>query len=176
MATLRRFWVPSSDGRGWEVVEARKVAKGWEVRRPGKFGARAVADVPVPGEDWVEAMPPARGPKPPIVRAVAAPAKPKPVRVVVTQDAAAEAKPRTAPERPDRKAGARHNKPVPKLSRELLDLLAQEQRDQKAPAGKTKCPRCGVILAPMKIRKVRTHDNPLSGTRCEASGDRLPQV
>lgn len=174
MQTVRRFWVPTADGRGWDLVEARKAAKGWELRRPGKFGARAVSEVPVPGEDWVEAEPPGRAPKPPVVRAKAAePPKPAPVRVVVQGGAAAEAKPRTAPERPDRTAGARHTKPVPKLSRELMDLMRQAQLDQPAPPGMAKCPRCGAILEAMKVRKVRTHDNPLTGARCEASGEKL---
>lgn len=170
MAALRWFWVPSNDGRGWDVLEARRIPKGWELRRPGKFGARTVAEVPVPGEDWVELSMPARTPRPPVVQAVQPEPKTKPVRVVVKGGAAAEAKQRAAPERPDRKAGARHTKPVPKLSRELMDLLAEAQRDAPAPKGMTKCPRCGVAVAPMKIKKVRTHDNPLTGARCEASG------
>ncbi len=69
-----------------------------------------------------------------------------------------------------RRPGARHTKPVPKLSREILDLLAQEQRDRPVPKGMTKCPSCGAIIAPMKVCKVRTRDNPLTGARCEASG------
>ncbi len=173
MQTVRRFWVPSGDGRGWELVEARKAAaKGWELRRPGKFGARTVPEVPVPGEDWVEAEPPQRAPKPPAVQAKEPPKpKPAPVRVVVKDDeTAAEQRPRTAPERPDRKAGARHTKPVPKLSRELMDLMKQTQLDQPAPPGKAKCPRCGAIVEPMKVRKVRTHDDPLTGQRCIGSG------
>lgn len=171
--TVRWFWVPSPDGQAWELLEARRSQRGWELRRPGKFGARVVADVPVPGEDWVEAAAPQRAPRPPVLRAKPVPAKPKPVRIVVQGEAAAPAKPRVAPERPERKIGARHTKPVPKLSRELLDLLAQEQRDQPAPAGKTKCPRCGLAVVAMKVRKVRTHDNPLTGARCEASGTKL---
>lgn len=172
--TVRWFWVPSADAPVWELVEARRGQRGWELRRPGKFGARLVPEVPIPGEDWVEVLAPQRVPRPPVVRpAKAAAAKAKPVRLVVQGDSAAPAKPRVVPERPERKAGARHTKPVPKLSRELLDLLAQEQRDQPAPAGKTKCPRCGLPLVTMKVRKVRTHDNPLTGTRCEASGTKL---
>lgn len=170
MATLRWFWVPTADLRGWELVEARKVVKGWELRRPGKFGARTVSEVPVPGNDWVELEAPTRVPKPPVIQAVKPAAKAKPVRVVVKGDAAAEVKARAVPERPDRKAGARHTKPVPKLSKELMDLMAQAQHDAPAPAGMAKCPRCGVAIVPMKIKKVRTHDNPLTGARCEASG------
>lgn len=185
MPALRHYWVPASGGRGWEFVEARKVpGRGWELRRPGKFGARVVVGVPVPGEDWVEIEMPQRAPKPPLVQAKAGPgqdaadvgpAKPRPraVRVVVEGETAAEAKPRAVPERPARAAGARHTKPVPKLSRQLMDLMAQAQRDEPAPAGKAKCPKCGVILTPMKVRKVRTHDDPLKGARCEASGQKL---
>lgn len=185
MPTVRHYWVPASGGRGWEFVEARKVAgRGWELRRPGKFGARIVPEVPVPGEDWVVVEPPQRAPKQPLVQAKVEPdqdlqgarpakAKARAVRVVVKGEAAAEAKPRIVPERPTREAGARHTKPVPKLSRELMDLMTQAQLDEPAPAGKTKCPRCGVILEPMKVRKVRTHDDPLKGARCEASGQKL---
>lgn len=167
---MRWFWVPSRDGRGWDVVEARKVLKGWELRRPGKFGARSVAEVPVPGEDWVELSTPGRVPKAPVVQAEKPEPRPKPVRIVVKGEAAADVKLRAPPERPDRKTGARHTKPVPKLSRELMDLMAQAQQDAPAPKGMTKCPRCGVAVVPMKIKKVRTHDNPLTGARCEASG------
>lgn len=187
--TRRWFFVPTRDRRGWDLVEAAKAAKGWELRRPGKFGARSVDQVPVPGEDWVEADPPTRAPKAPVVSvkrpATAPPAsdgapdaatpapRKSPVRVVVKGSQAAQAKPRAAPERPDRKPGARHTKPVPKLSRELVDLLAQEQRDAPAPEGMVKCPLCGLALEPMKVRKVRTHDDPVQGQRCAASGQRL---
>ena len=172
--TRRWYFVPAADGRGWDLVEATKAATGWEVRRPGRFGARALPKVPPEGEDWVEAEAPQRAPKRPVVQAKPAPApKPAPVRVVVQGDAASEAKPRTVPERPARAAGARHTKPVPKLSRELIDLLAQEQRDAPAPKGLVKCPLCGVPVQPMKARKVRTHDDPVKGARCAASGQKL---
>lgn len=173
--TRRWFFVPSGDRRSWDLAEATKAAKGWEVRRPGKFGARSLEKVPPPGEDWVEAEPPSRAPKAPLVQAKPRPPpRPAPVRVEVRGEAAHEAKPRAAPERPERKPGARHTKPVPRLSRELLDLLAQEQRDAPAPAGMLKCPLCGLAVAPMKARKVRTHDDPVKGERCAASGSRLP--
>lgn len=184
MRPVRHYWVPASGGRGWDLVEARKAPeRGWELRRPGKFGARTVPEVPIPGEDWVLAEPPARQPTAPVTpeeeAGTASKPKPgparksKPVRIAVKGDAAREVPPRVVPERPPRRPGARHTKPVPKLSRELMDLMAQAQLDQAAPPGKTKCPRCGVILEPMKVRKVRTHDDPLKGARCEASGQRL---
>lgn len=175
--TRRWFFVPAADGQGWDLVEATKAATGWLVKRPGRFGAQQVPKVPPEGSDWVEAEAPTRKPKPAVVQVKAkpeAPGKPAPVRIVVRKDAASEAKPRAVPERPDRKPGARHTKPVPKLSRELLDLLAQEQRDAPAPKGMVKCPLCGLPVAPMKARKVRTHDDPVKGERCAASGTKLP--
>lgn len=173
--TRRWFFVPTADGQAWDLVEATKAATGWQVKRPGRFGAQALPKVPPDGADWVEADAPGRKPKPPVVQPKPkAPAKPAPVRIEVKGDAASEAKPRAVPERPDRKPGARHTKPVPKLSRELIDLLAQEQRDAPAPAGMVKCPLCGLALEPMKVRKVRTHDDPVKGERCAASGQKLP--
>lgn len=170
-AQVRWFFAPAANG-AWELFEARKRDGGWDLRRPGKFGARTVPTVPPAGEDWVEAHAPPRAPKPRAAPAEPEPVKAKavPVRVVVKGEAAAEAKPRMVPERPARKPGARHTKPMPSLSRELLGLMADAQRDQPVPAGKAKCPLCGAIVEPMKVRKVRTHDNPLTGQRCPASG------
>lgn len=181
MADVRHYWVPAAGGRTWDFVEVRRRDGAWEVRRPGKFGARTLPTVPPPGEDWVLAEPPGRLPAAPVKQEkTAAPAskpgpprKPKLVRIAVKDDAARDVPPRVVPERPSRRPGARHTKQVPSLSREILDLLAQEQRDRPAPKGMAKCPLCGAIIAPTKNRRVRTHDDPVKGERCVASGEKL---
>ena len=66
------------------------------------------------------------------------------------------------------------SKDVVRLSEELERMLAAEQLAQKAPKGKAKCPLCGAILEPTRNRKVRTHDDPVKGRRCDASGDADP--
>ena len=62
------------------------------------------------------------------------------------------------------------SKAVARLSQDLERLLADAQLKQKAPKGMAKCPLCGAILEPTRNKKVRTHDNPVKGARCEASG------
>jgi len=59
---------------------------------------------------------------------------------------------------------------VAALSHKLQDLLREAQMRQKVPAGMAQCPLCGLLVQPMRIAKLRTHDDPLSGTRCAASG------
>lgn len=61
------------------------------------------------------------------------------------------------------------SKDVVRLSEELERMMLAEQLKQKAPKGKTKCPLCGAILEPTRNKRVRTHDNPVGGARCEAS-------
>ncbi|MEK6975813.1 MAG: hypothetical protein AABY18_05675 [Candidatus Thermoplasmatota archaeon] len=61
------------------------------------------------------------------------------------------------------------SKDVVRLSEELEALLAVDQLRRKAPKGMAKCPLCGVILVPTRNRRVRTHDNPVKGARCDAS-------
>jgi hypothetical protein len=62
------------------------------------------------------------------------------------------------------------SKDIVRLSEELERLLRDEQLRQKAPKGKAKCPTCGAILEPTRNRRVRTHDDPVGGRRCDASG------
>lgn len=61
------------------------------------------------------------------------------------------------------------SKDVVRLSEQLESLMREEQRRQKAPKGKVKCPLCGAILLPTRTKRVRTHDDPVGGARCEAS-------
>jgi len=169
VADRRVFFVPAKAG-GWDLVEATKgEAGGWEVRRPGRIGFDAYPDVPPPGEDWVEAHEPKRAPH------VAKPTAPKPAPPAA-KPSEPKARVLTRPPPPRSKAReeaepkAMPRKAVPGLSQELEDLLLREQRSQPVPAGKVQCPVCGVILDPMKAKKVRTHDNPITGARCVASG------
>ena len=80
------------------------------------------------------------------------------------------ARPPPARSKAREEAKAMPRKAEPGLSHELEDLLLKEQRSQPVPAGKVQCPVCGVVLDPMKVKKVRTHDNPVTGSRCPASG------
>jgi hypothetical protein len=169
--TRRWFFVPSGDGHGWDLVEATKAETGWTVRRPGRFGAQQVPKVPPPDADWVEAEAPGR--KPRVGVRTKEPAGNADAQARKAAEAVAAARAVDPPPRPARKPAARHTKAVPRLSGELLDLLAKEQRDAPAPAGMVKCPLCGVAVAPMKARNVRTHDDPVKGGRCAASGQRL---
>ena len=68
------------------------------------------------------------------------------------------------------------SKEVVRLSEELERMVRQEQLKQKAPKGKAKCPLCGAILEPTRNRRVRTHDDPVGGARCEASRQPLAQA
>ena len=61
------------------------------------------------------------------------------------------------------------SKDVVRLSEALEGMMREEQRKQKAPKGKAKCPLCGAILEPTRNKRVRTHDDPVGGARCEAS-------
>ena len=65
------------------------------------------------------------------------------------------------------------SKDIVRLSEELERMMLEEQLRQKAPKGKAKCPLCGAILEPTRNKRVRTHDNPVGGRRCEASGQPL---
>ena len=170
-AARRWFFVPSRGG-GWELVEATDGADGWEVRRPGRIGFDRFDAVPPPGADWVEAREPKRAPRLP---ASAPAAKPSAAAPAPVQGAGTKPRTMTRPPPPKGKAHpaepkALPRKAVPNLSQELEDLLLKEQRSQAVPAGKVQCPLCGVILDPMRAKKVRTHDNPVTGTRCAASG------
>jgi hypothetical protein len=168
----RFFFAPSRDGSGWDLVEATKGADGWEVRRPGRIAGETLAQVPPPDSDWVEAHAPKRGPKAPDVKAPSRPPSAKPLSTHATP--ASKPAPRTLtrpapkPRPPARKAVA--PQAIPSLSHELEDLMLQAQRGQPVPKGMAQCPLCGVIVAPMRAKKVRTHDNPVTGSRCPASG------
>ena len=101
-------------------------------------------------------------------------AKPKPVPASKPAPARAEPatpkrSPKPTPPREKRPEKARAVAAAQKLSHELEDLLIQAQKSQPAPEGMAKCPLCGAVVAPTKTKKVRTHDNPLTGKRCEAS-------
>lgn len=61
------------------------------------------------------------------------------------------------------------SKDVVRLSEDLERLLREEQRKGKVPAGMDKCPVCGIAVEPTRVAKVRTHDDPLTGARCEGS-------
>lgn len=61
-------------------------------------------------------------------------------------------------------------KDLARLSDELRGLMADAQRRQKVPKGLAQCPLCGVLVQPMKAKKVRTHHDPVQGERCPASG------
>jgi hypothetical protein len=156
----RWFFAPARDGAGWDLVEATRTGDGWEIRRPGRIAQETLPDVPPKGSDWKEVHAPAREPRVPQPR----PVRPARARVPVVK-APAEPEPKPKPQRP---------KAVPGLSKALEGLLADEQMRQAAPAGMVKCPVCGLPLAPTRNRKVRTHDNPLTGSRCPASGTPWP--
>lgn len=66
------------------------------------------------------------------------------------------------------------SKAVARLSEDLERLLVEQQLKEKAPKGKAKCPKCGAILEPTRNKRVRTHDDPVKGVRCEASKTLLP--
>lgn len=68
------------------------------------------------------------------------------------------------------------SKDVVRLSEELEKMMLAEQLRQKAPKGKAKCPLCGAILEPTRNHRVRTHDNPVGGARCEASKQPLTRA
>jgi hypothetical protein len=163
----RYFFTPSDDGAGWVLVEALRTREGWEVRQAAKLGMRLLPEVPPRGGDWVEARPPSRAPrkpKPPAAAKAAPPAKPakagkpaKPAPAPKPRPSAPRAKPAVPPEK------------MPGLSQELGALLAEEQKRAKAPEGMVKCPQCGLPLAPTRNKRVRTHDDPVKGARCDAS-------
>lgn len=189
--TRRWFFVPSRDGAAWDLVEATRTKAGWELRRPGRIAQETVPEVPPKGADWKEADAPQRAPK---VPQAPKPPKPKGPRIVeppaegAAQASAARGRPSRptrarvptvkAPAEPERKGKPTPPQPkaVPGLSKALEDLLQEEQLRQAAPAGMVKCPQCGLPLAPTRNRKVRTHDNPLTGARCPASGTPWPSA
>jgi len=171
----RYFFIPSSDGAAWELAEATFRRRAWEVAYPGQRDRDRFDALPPPKADWVEMVPPGRGPKapwPPRVDFLALGEKeperaPKAVVVPVSPP---EDKPKAKPgtRAPPKKA-------VPGLSKELHALLAEQQRTQKVPDGMAQCPLCGTIVAPTKTKKVRTHDDPLKGARCAASNRPLAE-
>lgn len=172
----RYFFVPSTDGQSWELAEATFRRRAWEVAYPGAVHPDRFESLPPPKADWVELVPPGRGPKapwPPKVKlrrpdeadggeGPAAPPAKHVVKVAAPPPHAPKAKtPATAPAVP--------KKAIPGLSRDLAALLREQQLAQKAPEGMAKCPLCGAIVEPTRTKKVRTHDDPLTGARCEAS-------
>jgi hypothetical protein len=165
----RFFFIPSPDGLHWESAEATYRRRAWEVAYPGQKERDTMAELPPEGADWVEMVPPGREPETPwphlpkMARAEghakqAKSSAPAPVRHVEEE----------APRKPAA-ARAVPKKAIPGMSRELEDLMLREQKEQKAPEGMAKCPLCGIIIAPTRNKKVRTHDNPVKGARCEAS-------
>ena len=163
----RYFFVPSSDGDAWELAEATFRRRAWEVAYPGAAHPDRFDALPPPKADWVELVPPGRGPKAPWPPKVGLGSplthdvpKPKPVARV-------EAPPPPAPKPKGKPAPPK--KAIPGLSKDLAELLREQQLAEKAPEGMVKCPLCGAIIAPTKTKKVRTHDDPLKGARCEAS-------
>jgi hypothetical protein len=66
------------------------------------------------------------------------------------------------------------SKEVARLSADLEGLLREAQMREKAPNGMLKCPACGAILAPTRDRRLRTHDDPVKGVRCDASRTPAP--
>jgi hypothetical protein len=169
----RWFFVPGRDGRSWDLVEASRVETGWEIRRPGRIAQEVLSKVPPKDEDWHEVEAPKRAPRLP------EPAAPPAPRTADGARGRSERPPRPAsakplvvkaPAEPARKPKPVPPKAIPGLSRELEDMMLDAQRKEKAPAGMVKCPLCGLILEPMRGKKVRTHDNPVKGVRCEASG------
>lgn len=165
----RYFFTPSADGTAWEMTEARRTPEGWEVRQAGVLGMRVLPNVPPPGADWLEARPPSRPPRlPKPEKAKSEGAKAEPAAKVVPKPKARPAKPALAA-KPKRAAPAVDAAQLPDLSRELEGLMLDEQKRAKAPEGMVKCPLCGLVIQPTRTKKVRTHDNPVKGSRCEAS-------
>ena len=98
---------------------------------------------------------------------------------MVTKRAAKAAKPTAKPASPVKSAKpgvvkVGPSKDIVRLSEELEKLMLDEQMRQRVPKGMAKCPACGAIIAPTRNKKVRTHDNPVGGRRCEASGQPMP--
>lgn len=160
----RYFFVPSTDGTQWELAEATYRRRAWDVAYPGQVHRDRFDDLPPPRADWVELVPPGRSPKgpwpPKLDLAHLAEAKPPKPKVVVAPPPPKPAK---------AKAPAVPRKAIPGMSKELADLMRQQQLSAAAPEGKVKCPLCGAPVEPTKTKKVRTHDDPLKGVRCEAS-------
>lgn len=164
----RWFFVPTRDGGGWDILEATRTDAGWELRRPGRIAQETVPEVPPKGADWREVKAPQREPRLPKPAKPPKEARPvRPARVPKVPTVKAPADPERKPKPPQPKA-------VPGLSRALEDLLKEEQLRAAAPAGMVKCPLCGLPLAPTRNRKVRTHDDPVTGGRCPASGTPWP--
>lgn len=175
--TRRWFFVPTRDGAGWDLLEATKASGGWELRRPGRIAQETVPEVPPKGADWKEVHLPQREPKVPKPATAPKAAGPRIVDGSAPEGTGRPVRPARArvptvktPAEPERKPKPAQPKAIPGLSKALEGLLAEEQLRQAAPAGMVKCPLCGLPLAPTKTRKVRTHDNPLTGGRCPASG------
>ena len=74
--------------------------------------------------------------------------------------------------RPRPTAGRPPSAKVKALSHRLKDLLAEDQMRSKVPKGMAKCPLCGGAVEPPKTKRIRVHDDPLRGARCDA-GTRL---
>jgi hypothetical protein len=160
----RYFFVPSTDGAQWELAEATYRRRAWDVAYPGQVHRDRFDDLPPPRADWVEMVPPGRAPK-----------GPWPPKLDLAQPPEPASKPRTlvAPPSPPKpakpKAPAVPRKAIPGMSKDLAALMREQQFAQEAPAGMVKCPLCGAPVEPTKTKKVRTHDDPLKGARCEAS-------
>jgi hypothetical protein len=174
----RWFFAPSRDGTAWDLVEATRTPAGWELRRPGRIAQETLPQVPPAGAGWKEVRAPERSPKVPRPPKPSKPAGPNVVeaRERPSRPARARVPAVKAPAEPERKAKPPQPKAVPGLSKALEGLLQEDQMRQAAPAGMVKCPLCGLPLAPTRNRKVRTHENPLTGARCPASGTPWPSA
>lgn len=164
----RYFFVPSPDGASWELAEATFRRRAWEVNYPGQVHPDRFDALPPPKADWVELVPPGRAPKapwPPKVE-LGRPLHPDVPRRPVAR---VEAPPPPPPKPAGKAKPAPPKKAIPGLSKELAELMREQQLAEKPPEGMAKCPLCGAIVQPTKTKKVRTHDDPLKGARCEAS-------
>lgn len=164
----RYFFVPDRDGSGWELAEATFRRRAWEVAYPGAVHPDRFDALPPPKADWVELVPPGRVPKAPWPPKVELGRPVEPRKPIVKVEAPPPPPPKPAATA-KAAAPAASKKAVPGLSKDLAELLREQQLAEKAPEGMAKCPLCGAIIAPTRTKKVRTHDDPLKGARCAAS-------
>lgn len=182
----RYFFIPSPDGARWELAEATYRRGAWDVAYPAQAAKDRFEALPPPKADWVEMVPPGRAPrrpwppKPDLLRLAEAhgddggpeaPEAAEPASGPADKEEAEEPpKPKAKATKAGRRKPAVPKKAIPNLSKELEGLMAEELRSQEVPEGKVQCPACGLILEPTRNKRVRTHDDPLKGARCGASG------
>ena len=132
---------------------------------PGALHPDRFDELPPPKADWVELVPPGRVPKAPWPPKVQFERPMDTHRKTIVKVEA----PPPPPPKPAKAKPAMPRKAIPGMSKDLAELLREQQMAQAAPEGMAKCPLCGAIIEPTKTKKVRTHDDPLKGARCEAS-------